>query len=151
MQASEFSDYFEDFIGLKQHFKGILSLDQIPTRLSYKNFFICNTAKSTEIGEHWFVIFKSQRNCLELFDSLGVTEEKENAIVQNIRINTKFLTFNQTQFQSNDSISCGKFCIYFLIHRFHNLDLDFEEFLDEFFGPDTEVNENKVNKFCAAI
>jgi hypothetical protein len=23
--------------------------------------------------------------------------------------------------------------------------------LDEFFGPDTEVNENKVNKFCAAI
>jgi hypothetical protein len=151
MQASEFNDYFKDFSLLKRHFKGVLSLDQIPTLLNYRNFLICNTAKSTEVGEHWFVIFKSQNSSLELFDSLGVTENKENIFTQHIRIKAKSLTFNETQFQPNNSISCGKFCIYFLIHRFHNLDLDFDEFLDEFFVANLEINERKVDKFCAAI
>jgi hypothetical protein len=151
MQASEFMGYFEDFSLIKKNFRGVQSLDQIPKVLRYKNFVICNTAKSTEIGEHWFVLFRSQKNALELFDSLGVTDEKETLFKQTLLIKAKFLSFNETQFQSNDSTSCGKFCIYFIIHRFHNLDLSFEEFLEEFFDSDIEINEVTIEKFCAAL
>jgi hypothetical protein len=151
MQSSEFFAYFEDFALGKRNFKGIHSFDQIPKFLRYRNFIICNTAKSSEVGEHWFVIFKSQRNALELFDSLGVSDEKETLIKEQIHIKSKYLSFNETQFQSDRSISCGKFCIYFIIHRLYNLDLNFDEFLEEFFDSDVEINEMKVEKFCEEI
>jgi hypothetical protein len=124
----------------------------LPSSLNIKQFIICNTATANDPGEHWFVVFKPRRFCLEIFDSLGVNSMKENKLLTILsQFNAKTITFNESQFQSDSSISCGKFCIFFVIQRFHNLDLSYDDFLTEMFDSDCTINERKVISFCNQI
>jgi len=43
--------------------------------------------------------------------------------------------------------SCGYFVLYFLINRFYNKDLPFNDLLNEIFVASHEKNENLVQKF----
>jgi hypothetical protein len=119
--------------------------------LKVREFIICNTALSTNVGEHWFVILKTCKNYLEIFDSLGVDENKEHRILSFVNYNVKKVTFNKQQFQSNQSDSCGKFCIFFVVQRLYNLDLKFREFLEEMFHSDLTENEQMIQKFCNTL
>ena len=58
----------------------------------------------------------------------------------------KELIYNESQFQNNDSNTCGLFVLYFAILRMHNLDLNFEEILEEIFDKDLLKNEVKIVK-----
>ena len=61
----------------------------------------------------------------------------------------KEIEFNETQFQSDFSDTCGLFTIYFIIERMFNLDLSFEELLFEIFDTENlDENEMKVKEFC---
>jgi hypothetical protein len=150
MLGSEFEKYFENFLEFKKYFLGVFSIDNLPKALKINFFFVCNTKPSNAPGEHWFCVIKTQRNYIELFDSLGVNEEKELFYKQNLHFRG-FLTFNETPFQSNSSQNCGFFCLYFIFQRLHNLDLTFEELIDEFFDPSEIVNERKVVDFCKEL
>jgi hypothetical protein len=147
MQGSEFTNYFVNVPIVLKYFKTVCSIDSL-VPLKIREFLICNTAKAEDSGEHWFIIFKSARNSLEIFDSLGVDENKEQKLLSYINFNVKKLIFNQSQFQSNDTDTCGKFCFFFIVQRLHNLDLNYDEFLEEMFVKDPETNEKIVNEFC---
>ena len=153
MQGFEINNIFDSFPELKKHYKGIFAVDTIPNQLKFRHFCICNTDKSSGIGIHWFCFLRNSNNTVECFDSLGVTEEKKD-ILRNI---CKFkgvseIEFNETQFQANDSDSCGFFTIYFILERMHNLDLTFETLLEEIFvGDNYEINETKVKNFMSKL
>jgi uncharacterized protein YutD len=148
MQASEFKKYFENFQSIKTHFLGVFSIDTLPKQFKESDFCVCNTSQSNTVGEHWFTVFKLNKNSYEIFDSLGVTQHKLNLYKQNFEISMKQLTFNVSAVQDKNSISCGYFCIYFLIQRLHNLDLSFDELFSLIFEANLQQNDSSVLQFC---
>ena len=84
---------------------------------------------------------------------MGITNAKRISLQTycNFR-GVKELEFNETSFQTNESNSCGLFCIYYIIQRMHNLDLSFEELLEDIFDDkNEEINEESVRNFCSDI
>lgn len=74
MLSSDFQTLFNEH--MQKLFKGVFSFDTIPKSLKSGHFYICNTASSESPGEHWFAVYRPNQELLEVFDSLGVTEEK---------------------------------------------------------------------------
>ena len=149
MQSSEFDNYFKFFPYLHERCSGIFSIDRVPKKLNYRHFCIVNVDIASGVGSHWFTILRCNKSSYEVFDSLSVDLEKEKLFKKYLKFDC--LEANETQFQSNDSISCGKFCIYYIVHRMYNLDLDYCDFLCETFDPDFSKNEKLVTTFCADI
>lgn len=151
MNGSEFQQYIDIFPSIKNYFKGVFSIDLIPSSLKKYQFCICNNDTSNGKGKHWFIILKINKNTCELFDSLGFTDDKINYFKNFNKIKNNII-FNETQFQPNDFDSCGLFCIYFIIERLHNVDLDFDDLLSNIFKTnDLNYNENIVKKFSIDI
>ena len=151
MQGSEFQQYFDKYPCLKKHFVGVFAIDTIPTTLKNRQFCICNTDKSDGNGIHWFCFVRISKT-IECFDSLGINPQKKNILEQKCQFkNVTNIHFNQTVFQKNDTNSCGLFTIYFIIERMFNLDLEFEELLEEIFSEDLDTNEREVQKFCEEV
>ena len=153
MQGFEFQQYFDKFPNLRKHFRGIFAIDTIPTILKDREFCICNTDKSSGNGIHWFCFLRNSKLTIECFDSLGIDTEKKSILQSKCKFkNINCIHFNETVFQNSKSSSCGLFTIYFIIERMHNLDLSFDEILEDIFDEeDLETNENKVKKFCDNI
>jgi hypothetical protein len=151
MQSSEFEIYFKHFPYLNERFSGVFSIDTVPKKLKNRHFCIVNTDVASENGSHWFAIICHNKSLYELFDSLSINSEKETKLKKFLKFNTNFLEVNETQFQLNESILCGNFCVYYLIQRMYNLDLDYCDFLCETFDSDLSKNELLVTKFCADV
>jgi hypothetical protein len=151
MQSSEFEKYFNCIPILKNHFIGIFSIDTLPKVIKYRQFCICNTDVQSGNGKHWICFVRTNKNSIELFDSLGVDENKKNLIKNFCKFRIKELIFNETQFQANFSDTCGLFVLYFLIERLFNLDISFDDLLEEIFYEDLLRNENQVKDFCDNI
>ena len=93
-----------------------------------------------------------KRTTLECFDSLGVNENKLNNLKTYCQFKTiSKIDYNETSFQREDSDSCGLFVLYYIFKRMINLDLTFEELLEEIFETDNNLNELHVINFCKAI
>jgi hypothetical protein len=151
MQSSEFQKYFDCAPVLKDHFIGVFSIDTLPKTIKYRQFCICNTDVQSGSGKHWICFLRSHKNSIELFDSLGVDEQKKTLIKTFCKFRVKELIFNESQFQSSFSDTCGLFVIYFLFERLFNLDISFEDLLEEIFHADLLMNENQVKDFCDHI
>jgi hypothetical protein len=150
MQGADFHQYIEKFPILKKHFKGIFSIDTLPKRLNYRQFLIANTDVQSGIGKHWIIFYRCSKICIELFDSLSLNEDKKQLLLKYCKFRQEII-FNETQFQSENSSSCGYFVIYFCIEQSFNLDLDFLTFLQFCFDENCEKNELKVTQFCADV
>jgi len=147
MLSTEFNDIFQTFPNFRDYYVGNFSADNLPKKLKTFEFAIINTDISANKGLHWYAAFKSSKT-LEVFDSLGIDESKKLFLRNNLRLpGIKEIIFNSTQFQKNDTNSCGKYVLYFLINRLHNIDHSFGEILEEIFVPDLDKNEKKVQDF----
>lgn len=100
-------------------------------------------SEASEPGQHWFVLLKVEQGQFELFDSLGGDSK---FLLQTLPYSGE-CTFNATPVQLAESTSCGEFCLYYIIQRLHNLDLDFDNFINDFFCAIPEVNELRVSAF----
>ncbi len=112
--------------------------------------FLYSTA--TGAGLHWFVLHRrhSAEETFELFDSLGVTSEFVKKTVkyqEKSSDHTVVCVFNETRLQETNSTSCGEFCVFFIIQRMFNEDLDFETFINEVFSKNPSKNEEAVQVF----
>ena len=86
---------------------------------------------------------------MECFDSLGIDNAKKLFISSNLRQKSiSQIKFNVTQVQSSDSDTCGLFVLYFLIQRYHNKDLSFNELMNDIFVFSQTENEKLVNNFA---
>ena len=150
MHGFEFHEYLNAFPVLKKHFKGIFSIDTLPKVLKFRQFLICNTDIKTGAGLHWFVLIRNSKYGIECFDSLGISSYKKDQLTKYCKFRgIEELEFNETQFQPNNSNECGLFTLYFLVERMHNLDLSFDELLEEIFdASDQDKNNFKVLEFA---
>ena len=153
MESSEFRSYFLHFPAIFKLFDGVFSFDKIPKKLKLHHFVICNTDVSSGEGKHWFCLYKSKKNTIECFDSLGVeSETKKNNLLNICQFySANELKINSTQVQASTSTTCGKFCLMFIIERLHNPDLTFDELLDFIFTDDCNENEKTVANFFDEI
>jgi len=86
---------------------------------------------------------------LECFDSLGIDLTKRELLKLNFRYkNVNKIEYNVTQVQSSLSDTCGYFVLYFIVNRFHNLDLSFSDLLNEIFVESQAKNETFVKEFA---
>lgn len=76
---------------------------------------IFNTSNNNLKGVHWCVIYKSGINDeVQFFDSLGLPYYYYGSdIVEFLRKNSLFVRYSTRQLQSNTSIACGMFCLFF--------------------------------------
>ena len=153
MQASEFNQYFDHFPFLKKHFVGIFAIDTLPKSLKFRKFCICNTDVSSGSGKHWFSLLRNSKTSVECFDSLGINAEKKLLLEKYCNFTgISELIYNETQFQDDESTTCGLFVLYFIFERMHNLDMSFHELLQEIFeSENTLLNEEKVTQFCSSL
>jgi len=133
---------------IKEVYAGCYSADTIPKKLPITNFAIVNTDISTNYGQHWYIALRYSASILEVFDSLGIDSQKKSFLEKSFHLKgIKKIIFNTTQFQKDDSDTCGKFVLYFIVNRLYNLDHSFETFLEEIFVQNQDENEKLVKKF----
>jgi len=152
MFSTEFGSTFESFPSIKTVFIGCFSADKIPKKIKPNTFVVLNTDISTGGGIHWYVVYRYSTAILEVFDSLGIDEKKKDFLEQHLKIRgVKEIEFNTTVFQKNDTDSCGKFVVYFIINRLFNLDHSFRNILEELFVENLDTNEKLVESFYEEI
>lgn len=146
MLANEILRNLEQF-HFKKYFEGIFAADTVPKKLPNKHFLIVNTDVSSGSGKHWFAIVRIN-NLIECFDSLGLKEEQKHFLCSHFNIKgISHVTYNVTQLQPTTSILCGQFVLYFLFERYYNLDMSFDDLLNESFSNNTNQNENTIQEF----
>lgn len=131
----------------KTFFAGIFSADNIPKKIKHKHFIILNTDFKDGPGKHWYVVVRLH-NLLECFDPLGVSEDRKHFISTNLKFaGIHHISFNVTQIQPSISVLCGQFVLLYLFERYHNLDQNLEELLNQVFSENLNRNEELVKSF----
>lgn len=152
MLSNEFEEIFRHYPNINAVYIGTFSADRLPRRLKNCQFAIINTDLSTNEGIHWYVALRYNSKLLEVFDSLSIDNEKKVFLKNNLKLpGVQEIEFNTTQFQKNDSVSCGKHCIYFIINRLYNMDHSFKRLLSEIYSDDLSENERRVEEFYAFV
>ena len=132
---------------LNNFFDGVFASDKVPKKLKPCHFIVLNTDPSGTVGQHWYAIYRHDKDVIECFDSLGIDEVKKNFLKENFgRHCVKELLFNTTRVQDLSTSTCGEFVLYFLFQRMHNQDLDYETLLNDIFVSNPVTNEQKVKK-----
>ena len=104
------------------------------------------------IGQHWYAIYRHDKNIYECFDSLGIDEAKKKFLKENFKNHgIKELFYNTSQLQHLETTTCGEFTLYYLFQRLHNQDLDFDTLINDCFSLEPISNEKRVKKFFASI
>ena len=89
---------------------------------------------------------------MEIFDSLAIDDIKLKVLKENLKFKgIQNIHINETAVQKDNSDSCGLFVVYYIWHRMYNLDLSYEEILEQSFTTDKECNEETVKLFCDKI
>lgn len=81
-----------------------------------------------------------------MFDSLGANKDWIKA---NIPRYAPKVIANTSAVQPAISAECGKFCCYFVLHRYLSVDLTFDDLLNAIFTSDTLLNERQVLEFLS--
>lgn len=151
MQGTELSNFINTFPALKTHFQGVFSINTMPKGLKKRNFFFANTDESFKPGTHWFFVFCNDKNQLELFDSLGVNDEKLARFLKFNKISKKEIVYNDSSVQKLSSNLCGYFVLYFALNRLFNVDLSFKNVINEIFDSNPNNNDDKVRDFLKEL
>ena len=96
---------------------GVYSSYNLQERIESGDCLIANMDPSSARSRHWILTFKRRRredSTVEYFDPLG-KRPAQGAMTDYFR--DKSYVYNCKQLQSNDSESCGLFCIFFLYYR----------------------------------
>ena len=89
---------------------------------------------------------------MEIFDSLAIDDTKLEIFKKNLKFKgIQNIHINETPVQKENSDSCGLFVVYYIWHRMFNLDLSYDEILEQSFSTNNELNEDAVKQFCATI
>ena len=91
---------------------GIYSIDTLPTHIEHPAALIVNLSPSTFTGTHWTAIYIDQLAHGKYFDSFG--RDPPKPILKFMQRNCKLFRVNLTQYQHENSLLCGSFCIVFI-------------------------------------
>lgn len=147
MFSSDFADHFEHYPIVNKAFLGCYAIDKWPSNLKLRQFFVSNSAPSSHKGVHWFVVYKSEDNVIELFDCLVAGESTIRQLsMYNCEVET-----NENPTMNVTSKICGFMCVYFCINRVLNPNEHFLDIISDFFLRDCSINETRVVSFINDI
>ena len=124
---------------LKKTFGGVYASDALPK--SKKNFssFIVNLDRQSSPGSHWVAIYFQKRKSY-YFDSYGLPPKDKNILIF-LKNNANTILYNKVCFQDNYTVTCGKFCLYFLFQSVR------QRRLDDLHEKNKGKNETFIKKF----
>lgn len=94
---------------------GVLASNQLERvkPATYPTAYIVNTDPEDRPGQHWTVWIAESPQHWTYFDSYGLSPFTTfPRFAENVRYDTRWL-------QSQYSLVCGHYCLYYLCHRFH--------------------------------
>ena len=130
------------------YFKGVFSLNKIPTRFSTPAALVINSHPQAFPGEHWLALFIQEKqtpfsnSTIEFFDSYGVDfqfYQMPPHIVRDIHIQ------NKNVIQDLNKSTCGEHVIYFIYHRCLGLSLD--EIVKNHYSENLTLNDSLASNF----
>ena len=124
-------------------FKGVYSLDMLPSTLNPPINIIINTDPSYMPGEHWVSIHISEDGFGEYFDSFGIPPLKIEIFNYLEKMCEKGWTYNKVALQHVTSDTCGHYCVLNIIFRCQNLSL--QNFISKF-NSNTLRNDERMRE-----
>ena len=111
-------------------FKGTYPCDSVPITTKFEDqAFIINTGNSQSSGQHWVGLIIKQEKCW-YFDSFGIELLSLDVLKRLKKAGVENYFSNSKQIQSVNSVSCGYYCIAFILSFV--LGNKYEDFLAEF-------------------
>jgi hypothetical protein len=97
------------------YFGGVFPRDKLPKKFEeYPVALVVNTDPSYKSGEHWVALYINSENDYEYFDSFGLLPLTYELQMPNATV------VNKNTIQSLSSMTCGHFCVFYLVHRPNN-------------------------------
>jgi hypothetical protein len=106
-----------DILKSEQCFLGTFPRDKLPNVKKRPAALIMNTDKAGDPGEHWVVLFITEENTAEYFDSFGIYpmfREIHDFLESN---NIDKVIYSSNPLQSASASTCGAYCVMFIKHR----------------------------------
>ena len=127
---------------------GVLASDELPSELQplRKRIFIINTEPASQPGAHWLAVYLPPNQPLEFFDAMG--DVPPQSVIQFLRTQDQNSTgyyYQTLPLQSENAVTCGHFCLYYLVHRVRGLSMS--TIIQDFTTTDYMLNEQKVVDF----
>ena len=133
---------------VKKHYCGVIPLDFLPKKkLKTSCYFIVNTHKSYQPGEHWLSIYIPKKGPIEYFDSYGLKPSNKE-ILNFLKRNRNHYIYNNVKIQGINSLNCGKFSIFFIYFRSRNFKM--KDYL-KFFSTNKTDNDLFITKLYEKI
>ena len=148
MNTFELQSYLLDSINHKDFQIGVLASDELKS-VTYQHFcIIVNSDPSNLPGQHWVCLLKRSKT-IEFFDSFGKDIRFYGRNFEKfVQMHGGKVKYNFTQLQSNQSLLCGQYCLFFLIYR--NLNVSFYNILN-CFSQDFDANDTIVSTFFGKL
>ena len=123
-------------------FKGVVPRDKLPQKPSYPSSIIVNTHKSNQSGEHWLALYYDENGMCSFFDSFGMHPDFYS-LKDYIEKTSRHWEFNNKQLQSFNSVTCGHYCIYFILLKSRRFKL--KEILELFDRKNFNLNDFRIS------
>jgi len=136
---------------IKNKHVGVYASDQLKY-ITEKDFaVISNSSPSNEKGMHWIAFFVSRNvpNTIEMFDSYGMTPMFYNNDINQFIKRFKIVKRISVQFQSNTSMVCGNFSLFYLINRSRGC--SFTKIVSCFDRKNLQENDSIVKKYVSGM
>ena len=131
-------------------FCGVIPIDKLPMKkIRRECAFIVNTDESHLPGEHWFAIYVPKRGPIEYFDSYGIPPY--HPIIYNFinKVNKRNFIHNKLRIQSNPSVNCGKFSLFYIYFRARGYTM--KQYLKFFNKTELNFNDKFLNNLYKLI
>jgi hypothetical protein len=99
-----------------KNFIGVFPRDRLPKKVNWPMSLVVNTDKADEPGTHWIAIIIDKNGFGEYFDSYGLPP-MHHEIVKFLKNNTNNYFYNKKLIQCLTCITCGHYCIAYIILR----------------------------------
>lgn len=126
---------------------GIYALNHLPVIVKAPAAIIINLSPSYQQGTHWTCIYINKNRRAFYFDSLGRNPPKP--IVQFLQRNSSIYHVNKVQYQADNSVLCGLFCIIYIYYKVRNVNI-FSKFSKTNLQRNDQLVLNLVNKMLKA-
>ena len=146
MDTNELLSFMENDSSIKAMMGGVIPKDLLPAPTSKPKLFIVNLDKSNEKGSHWVALLLTNKYINEYFDPLG--NLPDSYFREYFNFYSLYCLVNRKQCQSENTSSCGLFCLFYCYSRARGKSL--QEIVTQF-TTDLTQNEKFVNKFFYSI
>ena len=101
--------------------QGVFPRDRLPVINTYPAGLIANTDPHDQPGTHWVAMYFESPRESEFFDSYGFPPETYNMDTYILR---EVTYYNDKPLQGLNSDVCGDYCLFYLIRRARNVDMN---------------------------